>query len=104
MGVKLRSDGKIGEVSMGMNSSGYLLKYIRKYPTGTFDNIMMAGCWNLIDQDGLELLQECQSRGIKVTNVGIFASGALWGSVHYKYEGIPTEVAAKIKQWKTLAE
>jgi len=102
--LKLRAEGKINEVSMGMNSSEYLLKYIRKYPTGTFDNIMMAGCFNLIDQDGIELLQECQARGIKVTNVGIFASGALWGSTHYKYDGIPQEVADKIKAWKALSE
>jgi len=102
--VQLRAEGKINEVSMGMNSSEYLLKFIRKYPKGTFDNIMMAGCFNLIDQDGLELLQECQARGIKVTNVGIFASGALWGSTHYKYDGIPTHVADKIKAWKALSE
>merc|ERR1712176_1487707 len=69
--LQLRAEGKINEVSLGMNSSEYLLKYIRKYPTGTFDTIMMAGCFNLIDQDGLELLQECQARGIRVTNVGI---------------------------------
>lgn len=102
--VQLRTEGKINEVSMGMNSSEYLLKFIQKYPTGTFDNIMMAGCFNLIDQDGLTLLQECQSRGVKVTNVGIFASGALWGSTHYKYDGIPVEVADKIKAWKALSE
>lgn len=102
--VELRSEGKINEVSMGMNSSEYLLKFLQKYPTGTFDNIMMAGCFNLIDQDGLSLLQECQARGVKVTNVGIFASGALWGSTHYKYDGIPVEVADKIKAWKALSE
>merc|ERR1719356_389527 len=102
--LELRAQGKIHEVSMGFNSSEYLLKYIRRYPTGTVDTIMMAGCFNLIDQDGLELLQECQARGIKVTNVGIFASGALWGSTHYKYDGIPPEVAEKVKAWKSLSE
>lgn len=102
--VALRKEGKIKEVSMGMNSSEYLLKYLRKYPEGTFDNIMLAGCFNLIDQDGLELLRECQCRGVKVTNVGIFASGALWGSTHYKYEGIPPEVVEKVRKWKVLAE
>jgi len=102
--VQLRAEGKINEVSLGMNSSEYLLRFVRHYPAGTFDNIMMAGCWNLIDQDGLELLLECQARNIKVTNVGIFASGALWGSTHYKYDGIPPEVAEKIKAWKALSD
>jgi len=102
--VALRAEGKIKEVSMGMNSSEYLLKYLRKYPAGTFDSIMMAGCFNLIDQDGVELLLECQKLGVKVTNVGIFASGALWGSTHYKYEGIPPAIVEKIKKWKELSE
>merc|ERR1719414_2926457 len=102
--LKLRAEGKINEVSMGMNSSEYLLKYIRKYPTGTFDNIMMAGCFNLIDQDGVELLQECQARGIGVTNVGIFASGVLVGGKTYKYGPIPPEVEAKVKAWQALAD
>merc|ERR1712232_1117715 len=102
--VQLRAEGRIQEVSLGMNSSEYLLRFVREYPEGTFDSIMMAGCFNLIDQDGLELLQECQARGIRVANVGIFASGALWGGAHYKYEGIPQEVAAKVEAWKALSE
>merc|ERR1712137_1295654 len=102
--LKLRAEGKINEVSMGMNSSDYLLKYIRKYPTGTFDNIMMAGCFNLIDQDGLELLRECQARGTKVTNVGIFASGVLVGGSTYKYGPAPQEVLEKKEAWRALAE
>ena len=83
--VELKKKGEIGEVSLGMNSSEFLFRFVKKYPAGTFDNIMMAGCWNLIDQDGYDLLVECQNKNIKVTNVGIFASGLLAGSTHYKY-------------------
>lgn len=102
--LELRANGKIKEISLGFNSSEYLLKFIRKYPAGTFDNIMMAGCFNLIDQDGLELLQECQARGIKVTNVGIFASGILVGGKTYKYGPVPPEVESKVKAWQALAD
>jgi D-threo-aldose 1-dehydrogenase len=35
-------------------------------PVGTFDSVMMAGSWNLLDQDGLLVLLECQRRGVKV--------------------------------------
>lgn len=102
--VELRSQGKIKEISMGFNSSEYLLKFLRKYPAGTFDNIMMAGCWNLIDTDGLELLQECQARGTKVANVGIFASGVLVGGSTYKYGPAPQWVLERKEAWKSLAE
>ena len=39
-----------------------------------------------------------------MTNFGIVVSGALWGSTHYKYDGIPVEVADKIKAWKARSE
>ena len=103
--VELRRDGVIGEVSLGLNSSEFLLRFIKKYPAGTFDNIMMAGCWNLIDQDGYELLVECQERNIKVKNVGIFAAGLLVGSSNYKYNSnIPENVKDKLQKWQKLSE
>merc|ERR1711998_740926 len=102
--LELRAQGKIREVSMGFNSSDYLLRFVRMYPAGTFDNIMMAGCFNLIDQDGLELLRECQARGTKVTNVGVFASGVLVGGSTYKYGPAPPEVLDKKEAWRALAE
>ena len=101
--LELRRKGEIGEVSLGMNSSDFLFRYVRKYPPGTFDNIMMAGCWNLIDQDGYDLLVECQKTNIKVTNVGIFASGLLAGSTNYKYDSkIPRDVKDKLEKWHAL--
>jgi len=101
--IELRQRGEIKEVSLGMNSADYLLRYVQQYPEGTFDNIMMAGCWNLIDQDGYELLVACQERCIKVTNVGIFASGLLVGSNHYKYDSeFPVEITRKVDQWNEL--
>ena len=86
-----------------MDNLDYLFRYVQKYPTGTFDNFMMSGCWNLIDQDGYDLLVECQNKNIKVTNVGIFASGLLAGSTHYKYNSnIPQGVKDKQEKWHTL--
>lgn len=103
--VELKKKGEIGEVSLGMNSSEFLFRFVKKYPRGTFDNIMMAGCWNLIDQDGYDLLVECQKKNIKVTNVGIFASGLLVGSTNYKYDSkIPQEVKEKVDKWCALAD
>ena len=101
--VELRSRGEIGEVSLGLNKAEFLFRFVKNYPTGTFDNIMMAGCWNLIDQDGYDLMVECQKKNIKVTNVGIFASGLLAGSTYYKYNSnIPQDVKDKLEKWHGL--
>ena len=103
--VELRRKGEIAEVSLGLNESKYLLRFVQKYPAGTFDNIMMAGCWNLIDQDGYELMLECQKKNIKVTNCGIFASGLLAGSKYYKYKSkIPLDVKHKLDKWQALSK
>jgi len=101
--LELRKGGQVAEIGLGMGSAEYALRYLRKYPTGTFDSLMLAGCWNLIDQDGLEVLEECQRLGVRVLNVGVFASGILWGGQHYKYGAIPAAVRDKAKAWQFLA-
>ena len=78
-------------MSLGMNDPTYVRRMISGKPEGTFDSIMSAGAWNLINQDGYELMLECQKRGIKVHNAGIFASGLLVGGSHYKYAPAPAE-------------
>lgn len=100
--IALKKEGKVNEISLGMNQKEYLLRYIRKYP-GAFDNIMMAGCFNLVDNDSIELLLECQEQGVKVVNVGVFAAGLLWGGSHYKYDSnIPDSVKDKVSKWTEL--
>lgn len=101
--VALRSEGKIKAVSIGLNDSGVALRMVRGKPAGTFDCVMIAGAWNLIDQDGLELMRECQARGIDVHNAGAFASGILVGGSSYKYGKAPDEVNAKVDKWGKLA-
>ena len=64
--VKLREEGLINEVSLGMNDANFVRRMLHDNPAGTFDSVMMAGSWNLLDQDGLLVLLECQRRGVKV--------------------------------------
>ena len=101
--ARLRAQGKIAEVSLGMNDAAYVLRMIRESAPGTFDSVMMAGSWNLIDQDGYEVLLECQERNIAVHNAGVFASGLLVGGAHYKYAPAPEHIKAKTAQWQALA-
>lgn len=101
--IRLKKEGKVKEISLGMNSHAYILRYLRRYP-GEFDSVMLAGCFNLIDNDSYEVLLECQKQGVSVTNVGVFASGLLWGGSHYKYDdAIPDAVKDKVAKWTALA-
>ena len=75
-----------------MNDPAYTMRMIRGKPRGTFDSIMLAGAWNLLDQDGFEVLLECQRRDIKVHVAGIFASGILVGGSTYKYDVASPEI------------
>lgn len=102
--VQLRNEGLIDSVSVGLNDPECVLRMVRARPAGTFDSVMVAGAWNLIDQDALPLLLECQRRGIAVHNAGCFASGILVGGSSYKYGAPPPEVRAKVEAWTALAE
>lgn len=101
---ELRNEHDIAAVSLGMNDPAYVLRMIAAKPAGTFDNVMIAGAWNLIDQDGLELLLSCQKRGIKVHNAGIFASGLLVGGDRYKYQPAPSGILVRRAKWQALAQ
>jgi len=102
--IALKKEGKVNQISLGINSKDYLLKFLQKFPN-TFDNIMMAGCFNLIDNDSVDLLLECQKQGVRICNVGVFASGLLWGGSHYKYDAsIPERVTKKVEAWQELAQ
>lgn len=101
--MHMRNQGIIKNVSLGMNDSTYALQILKGKPDNTFDSVMLAGSWNLMDQGGLELLSECQRRGIKVHNAGIFASGLLVGGSHYKYASANSEILERRDRWTKLA-
>jgi len=104
--LQLREEGLIEDVSLGMNSAQYALKLIRAAPHGGINSVMIAGCWNLLDHDitAITLLLECQARGIKVHNAGIFCSGLLAGGNTYKYREVPSEILDRTQRWRELAE
>ena len=98
----LRDSGAVSEVSLGMNDASYIMRMLNENEPGTFDSVMMAGSWNLLDQDGLDVLLECQARGVAVHNAGIFASGLLVGGSHYKYAPAPPEIIDRVDRWRRL--
>lgn len=102
--VELRRDGAIKEVSAGMNDANYLLRLLRDAPEGCIDSLMTAGVWNLLDQSGYELLCDCQQRGVRVHNAGIYASGLLVGGTTYRYATAPAVMVERAGKWEQLAK
>jgi hypothetical protein len=48
---------------MNMVVAPQILRLLREAPAATFDNIMLAHGWNLLCQDGLEVMKECAAQG-----------------------------------------
>ena len=102
--VKMRSDSVISEVSLGVNDADAALSILRQAPLGSFDSIMIAGCWNLLEHplSSLDLFLECQKRSVVVHNAGIFASGLLAGGTTYRYQQATAEQIERTGRWKQL--
>ena len=104
--VKMRADGLISEVSLGVNDASAALKILTSCPLGSLDSIMIAGSWNLLDhsQSCLDLLLECQKQNIVVHNAAIFASGLLVGGATYKYCPADKVHFDKVARWTALCD
>ena len=101
--IELKRQGKVKKIGLGTNSSELALRLLRKY-WGVFDLVMLAGQWNLMDTTGLEVLKECRAQGtVKVINVGVFASGLLWGIAKYKYNDPSEGTMIALKKWHHYA-
>jgi D-threo-aldose 1-dehydrogenase len=72
---RLRRDGRIGAVSVGMNQAEMLIRFAGE---ADFDCFLLAGRYTLLDQTALrELLTLCQQRNIAVVAAGVYNSGIL---------------------------
>jgi hypothetical protein len=75
----LRAEGRVAEVSLGMNAHAgfgrgppYILRLLRGAPAGAFDSALLAGGWNLLNQEAWPVLCECARRGVPVHLAGVF--------------------------------
>ena len=72
---RLRSEGAIAAVGVGMNQPEMLVRFARAAP---FDCFLVAGRYSLLDQTALqELLPLCLERRIAVVVGGVYNSGIL---------------------------
>jgi len=91
---RLRSEGVVGAIGVGMNQSELLCRFARD---GDFDCFLLAGRYTLLDRSGAdELLPLCLERGIAVLAGGVFNSGVLASGATYDYAPAPPEVLERV--------
>jgi D-threo-aldose 1-dehydrogenase len=87
---RLRSEGVVGAIGVGMNQSELLCRFARD---GDFDCFLVAGRYTLLDRSAAEqLLPLCLERGIAVLAGGVFNSGVLASGATYDYAPAPRDV------------
>jgi len=79
--AELRDAGHVAAIGVGVNEAAVAADFIR---AGTFDCVMLAGRYTLLDQTALdELLPLALARGVEVFAAGVFNSGILAQSPPY---------------------
>eukprot|EP01052_Picozoa_sp_SAG31_P016784 SAG31_NODE_1125_length_9770_cov_2.732499_3_plen_165_part_00 len=79
----------------------YILRLLHEAPGGTFDTALLAGGWNLLCQEGWEVLCECARRNIAVHVAGVFGGT---GQRDNRNIFAPSQKwAPSVKQWTALS-
>jgi D-threo-aldose 1-dehydrogenase len=97
--VKLRDEGVVRAIGVGMNQSELLVRFARETD---IDCVLVAGRYTLLDGGALaELLPLCAERGIGVIAAGVFNSGILAtddGTGHFDYQRAPPELGERVRR------
>jgi D-threo-aldose 1-dehydrogenase len=103
---KLKSDGVIGAIGVGVNSSQVCIECLR---AAEFDVFMLAGQYTLLQQSALkDLLPECKRSQVSIIlaapfNSGILASGAHPGA-RYSEEIVTPDVLQKVRDIEAICD
>ena len=97
---KLREEGAIGAIGLGMNQWQMLADFAR---AGDFDCFLLAGRYTLLEQESLrELLPLCLEKDVRIIiggpyNSGILATGAIDGAM-YNYAPANDQLLGRVRQ------
>ncbi|MGB1893664.1 MAG: aldo/keto reductase [Candidatus Latescibacterota bacterium] len=97
---KLREEGVIGAIGLGMNQWQMLADFAR---AGDFDCFLLAGRYTLLEQESLrELLPLCLEKDVRIIiggpyNSGILATGAIDGAM-YNYAPANDQLLGRVRQ------
>jgi D-threo-aldose 1-dehydrogenase len=101
--IKLRAEGIINGVGVGMNDSTLLARLVRD--TG-IDVALIAGRYTLLEQPALtDLLPACAEAGVAVIAAGVFNSGLLADprpGAPYNYRPVPDDVLARAQRLRAV--
>jgi D-threo-aldose 1-dehydrogenase len=97
--AKLRAEGVIGAVGVGMNQVEMLEWFL---PRADLDCVLVAGRYTLLDtRAAVSLFPECQRRGVAVLAAGVFNSGVLADpgpAATYDYLPAPPDVMDRARR------
>ena len=94
--MRLREEGVVGAIGVGMNQSKLLCRFAREADVDCF---LLAGRYTMLDRSGAdELLPLCAERGIAVVAGGVFNSGVLAGGNTYDYAPASADVLERVAQ------
>jgi len=102
---KLRAQGVIGAIGVGMNQAEMLTRFVRDTD---IDVVLLAGRYTLLDQSGLdELLPEALKRGVSVVIGGVFNSGLLATpkpGATYDYAAAPDDLVNRAVRMQVVCQ
>ena len=102
--AKLRDEGVIGAVGVGMNQVRVPLRFVLETD---IDVVLLAGRYTLLDRSGTELLDRASAHGVDIVIGGAFNSGLLVDpkpSSTYDYAAVPPEILAEALRLKDICE
>ncbi|MEU3481822.1 aldo/keto reductase [Streptomyces sp. NPDC033753] len=102
---RLRAEGMVGAIGVGMNQAGLLARFVRETD---IDTVLLAGRYTLLDQRGLtELLPSAAGRGVGVVVGGVFNSGLLAAprpGATFDYTTAPDAMVARALELQAVCE
>ncbi|MEY9932353.1 D-threo-aldose 1-dehydrogenase [Catenulispora sp. GP43] len=102
--AKLRDEGVVGAIGVGMNQTAVPLRFVRETDV---DVVLLAGRYTLLDRSGAELLDEAAARAVGIVIGGVFNSGLLVDpqpSSTYDYLAVPPEILNEALRLKGVCE
>jgi D-threo-aldose 1-dehydrogenase len=102
--AKLRDEGVVGAVGVGMNQTRVPLRFVRETD---IDVVLLAGRYTLLDRSGAELVDEAAARGVGIVLGGVFNSGLLVDpkpTSTYDYLAVPPEILNEALRLKGVCE
>ena len=102
---RLRAEGVLGAIGVGMNQAGLPGRFIRETD---IDVVLLAGRYSLLDQRGLdELLPLADRHGVGVVIGGVFNSGLLADprpGATFDYSAAPADLLARALDIRSVCE